>query len=83
MKEISYRGYRIVATGPKEGGIWRSRASITLPGGRRVHLHNQETIFGSKDDAEQDGLRLGQHWVNNRLQRSQQVPNAAVKTKGS
>jgi hypothetical protein len=70
MQEISYHGYRIVAIGQKEGRVWRSRAIITIPAGRRIQRQNQEAIFESKDDAEEDALRLGQHWVNNRLQRN-------------
>jgi hypothetical protein len=74
MKGMSYRGYRIVATAQKGVALWCSRASVTLPDGRRVQLRNQEAFFDSKEDAEEDGLRLGQHWVNNRLQRQQQQP---------
>jgi hypothetical protein len=62
MKEILYRGYRIVATAEKEGKAWRSHARVSLSRGRRTtQLQENETLFDSKPDAEEDGLRLGQH----------------------
>jgi hypothetical protein len=68
MKQILYRGYRIVATAEKEGKAWRSYARVSLAQGRRTtRLQEHETLFDSKPDAEEHALRLGQHWVNSRL----------------
>ena len=72
MKENLYRGYKIVATAQKEGKVWRSRASVSLSC-VTIQLQDDETLFDTERDTEEHALRLGQHWVNNRLQRRQRV----------
>jgi hypothetical protein len=69
MKEILYRGYKIAAIVQKEGTIWLSCASVSVPRGRQmIQMQDQETLFDNQSDAEEHALRLGQHWVNNQLQ---------------
>jgi hypothetical protein len=73
MKESLYRGFRIIAMAQKEGRVWRSYARVSLLRGRRTTDLKDEKFFDSEHDAEEHALRLGHHWVNNRLQRKQRL----------
>lgn len=71
MKRIVHHGYAIKAIARNGGGTWRPHVSISLAQGPRMVELQDESRFTTKDEAEHDGLAIGTHWVNNRLQRMQ------------
>jgi hypothetical protein len=71
MKRILHHGYTIKATANSDGGTWRSLACISLARGPRIVELQDERRFTTEAEAEDHALRLGKHWVNNRLQRMQ------------
>jgi hypothetical protein len=72
MKRIVHHGYTIKATAAKNGGgTWWPHVCISLAQAPRMVKFQDEERFTTKGEAEDHGLAVGTHWVNNRLQRMQ------------
>ncbi|HXV84782.1 MAG TPA: hypothetical protein VEG60_33460 [Candidatus Binatia bacterium] len=69
MKHIVYHGYVITVTANNDKSFWRARAIIIWDKGK-FELHG-EVGFPTEMEAEENGLELGKHWVNNHLQSMQ------------
>jgi hypothetical protein len=69
MKHVSYLGYVITVMANNEKNGWRSHVIITWYAGK-FDLHD-EVCFLTETEAEEQGMELGKHWVNNRLQSMQ------------
>jgi hypothetical protein len=69
MKHFSYLGYVITVTAKNEKGMWRSHVIITWHAGK-FDLYD-EVCFTTEIEAEQHAVKLGKHWVNNRVQSMQ------------
>jgi hypothetical protein len=67
MKEISYRGYTIIGTARNQQGMWEPHVRISGPVGKRIVDVHESTSLGTEEEAEEIALRVGKHWVNNRL----------------
>jgi hypothetical protein len=73
MKHVSYKeDYIIKVAGTNENGTWRSHVTITCYAGQ-FDLYD-EVCFTTEIEAEEHGLELGKHWVNNRIQSMQRLP---------
>jgi hypothetical protein len=72
MKHVSYKDYVITVANAKENKTWRSHVSITWYTGK-FDLHD-EFWFTTEIEAEEHGVELGKHWVNNRIQSLQHFP---------
>lgn len=67
MKQTLYRGYTITGTAKNQQGTWQPYVRISWPLGKRtVDLH-EPTSSSTQEEAEEIAVRLGKHWVNNRL----------------
>jgi hypothetical protein len=72
MKQISYKNYIIRVANAKENRSWRSHVTISWYAGK-FDLHD-EVSFTTEIAAEEHGVELGKHWVNNRIQYMQRLP---------
>ena len=72
MKSLSYKDYVIMVANTKENKTWRSHVTVTWYAGK-FDLHD-EFCFTTEMEAEEHGVELGKHWVNNRIQRMQRLP---------
>ncbi len=72
MKHVSYLGYVITVTANDEKKMWRSHVIITWYAGK-FDLHD-EVCFTTEVEAEEHGVELGKHWVNNHIQSMQRLP---------
>jgi hypothetical protein len=69
MKHVSYKDYVITVAITNENGTWRSHVTITWYAGK-FGLYD-DVRFTTKIEAEERGIELGKHWVNNRIQSMQ------------
>jgi hypothetical protein len=69
MKHVSYKDYVITVANANENRTWRSHVTITCYAGT-FDLHD-EVCFTTEVEAEEHGVELGKHWVNNRIQSMQ------------
>jgi hypothetical protein len=75
VKQILHHGYTVTGTAKKEGRVWRSHVRISWERGRRKIDLNDENCYATRSEAEKYALVLGKHWVNNRIQAMQRVPD--------
>jgi hypothetical protein len=66
MKHVSYKDYEITVSNTKKNKTWRSHVTVTWYAGK-FDLHD-EFCFTTEVEAEEHGVELGKHWVNNRIQ---------------
>ena len=66
MKHVSYKDYEITVSNTKKNKTWRSHVTVTWYAGK-FDLHD-EFCFTTEVEAEEHGVELGMHWVNNRIQ---------------
>jgi hypothetical protein len=72
MKQVSYKNYIIRVANAKDNRRWRSHVTISWYAGK-FDLHD-EVYFPTEIEAEEHGVELGKHWVNNRIQYMQRLP---------
>ena len=72
MKCLSYKDYVIMVANTKENKTWRSYVTVTWYAGK--FDVDDDSCFTTEREAEEHGVELGKHWVNNRIQRMQRVP---------
>ena len=72
MKHVSYKDYVITVANAHENRTWRSHVTITCYAGT-FDLHD-EVCFTTEVEAEEHGVELGKHWVNNHIQSMQRLP---------
>ena len=71
MKHVSYKDYVITVANANENRTWRSHVTITCYAGT-FDLHD-EVCFTTEVEAEEHGVELGKHWVNNHIQSMQRL----------
>ena len=69
MKQVVHHGYAIMVTAYNEKNVWRAHVIITWDG-EKFEIQD-EASFTTQSKAEEHGIELGEHWVNNRLQTKQ------------
>ena len=72
MKCLSYKDYVIMVANSKENKTWRSHVTVTWHAGK-FDL-DDESCFTTEIAAEEHGVELGKHWVNNHVQSMQRLP---------
>ena len=72
MKQVSYKNYIIRVANAKDNRNWRCHVTISWDAGK-FDLHD-EVYFTTEIEAEEHGVELGKHWVNNRIQCMQRLP---------
>jgi hypothetical protein len=74
MKQVLHHGHTIVGRAKNIAGLWQPCAYVYwgASGKHKIELED-ENGFTNRQEAEDYALRLGTHWVNNRLQTSQRL----------